>query len=101
MTRAEALKRAEKKADDRINFVTTHSSYLPNVNKILRRHSHFLGGRTGQIHQRDPEIKSEEREKPGRFGRKRKGEGEGGIIGPMWKRMQALQIYERDKGGEG
>ena len=28
--------------DRRINFVTTHSAYLPNVNRILRRHSHYL-----------------------------------------------------------
>ena len=27
---------------DKQDFVTTHSSYLPNVNKILRRHSHYL-----------------------------------------------------------
>ena len=26
----------------RINFVTTHSAYLPNVNKILKRHGHYL-----------------------------------------------------------
>ena len=42
MEREEALKRAEKKADNKINFVTTHSAYLPNINKILRRHSHYL-----------------------------------------------------------
>ena len=42
MPREEALKRAEKKEDKRINFVTTHSAYLPNVNKILKRHGHFL-----------------------------------------------------------
>ena len=42
MTREEALKRAVKKTDNRINFVTTHSSHLPNINKILKRHSHFL-----------------------------------------------------------
>ena len=42
MSREEALRRAEKKSDERINFVTTHSSYLPNVNRILRRHSHYL-----------------------------------------------------------
>ena len=42
MPREEALKRVEKKEDKRINFVTTHSAYLPNINKILRRHEHFL-----------------------------------------------------------
>ena len=42
MTRAGALKRVEKKADSKINFVTTHSAYLPNINKILRRHGHYL-----------------------------------------------------------
>ena len=42
MPREEALKRAEKKEDKRINFVTTHSAYLPNINKILKRHGHFL-----------------------------------------------------------
>ena len=42
LTREEALERAEKKADKKINFVTTHSKYLPNINKILRRHSHYL-----------------------------------------------------------
>ena len=42
MTREEALERAGKKKDNRINFVTTHSSHLPNVNKILKRHGHYL-----------------------------------------------------------
>ena len=42
MSREEALKRADKKEDRRINFVTTHSAYLPNINKILKRHGHFL-----------------------------------------------------------
>ena len=42
MSRDEALKRVEKKSDNKINFVTTHSAYLPNVNKILKRHGHFL-----------------------------------------------------------
>ena len=42
MKREEALNRAEKKTDEKINFVTTHSAFLPNVNRILRRHSHFL-----------------------------------------------------------
>ena len=42
MSREEALERAEKKEDKRINFVTTHSAYLPNINKILKRHGHFL-----------------------------------------------------------
>ena len=42
MPREEALKRADKKEDKRINFVTTQSAYLPNVNRILKRHSHFL-----------------------------------------------------------
>ena len=42
LTRQEALKRVEKKSDNKINFVTTHSAYLPNVNRILRRHSHYL-----------------------------------------------------------
>ena len=37
MSREEALERAEKKTDTKINFVTTHSAYLPNINKILRR----------------------------------------------------------------
>ena len=32
----------EKKKDKRVNFVITHSAYLPNVNKILKRHSHYL-----------------------------------------------------------
>ena len=36
------MERAEKREDKRINFVTTHSAYLPNVNKILKRHGHFL-----------------------------------------------------------
>ena len=42
MTRKEALVRAEKKKDEKINFVTTHSLHLPNVNKILKRHGHYL-----------------------------------------------------------
>ena len=42
MEREDALERVEKKKDNKINFVTTYSSYLPNVNKILRRHSHYL-----------------------------------------------------------
>ena len=42
MTRERALERVEKKEDKRINFVTTHSAYLPNINKILKRHGHFL-----------------------------------------------------------
>ena len=42
MAREDALKRVEKKQDHKINFVTTHSSYLPNINKILRRHGHYL-----------------------------------------------------------
>ena len=32
----------EKKTDRRVNFVLTHSSYLPNVNRILKRHGHYL-----------------------------------------------------------
>ena len=42
MTREKALERAEKKEDKHINFVTAHSAYLPNINKILKRHGHFL-----------------------------------------------------------
>ena len=42
MSREDALKRVKRKEDNRINFVTTHSAYLPNVNKILKRHGHFL-----------------------------------------------------------
>ena len=42
MERKEALKRAEVKKDDRINFVTTHSAYLPNVNSILKKHRNYL-----------------------------------------------------------
>ena len=42
MEREEALERVEKKKDNKINFVTTHSAYLPNVNRILKRHSHYL-----------------------------------------------------------
>ena len=42
MERTEALKRVEKKTDKRVNFVLTHSGYLPNVNKILKRHGHYL-----------------------------------------------------------
>ena len=42
MSRERALERAEKIEDKRINFVTTHSAYLPNINKILKRHGHFL-----------------------------------------------------------
>ena len=42
MDRKEALERVKKERDNKINFVTTHSAYLPNVNKILKRHSHYL-----------------------------------------------------------
>lgn len=42
MDRNEALRRVEKKSDKRINFVTTHSAYLPNVSRILKRHGHYL-----------------------------------------------------------
>ena len=42
MERNEALKRVEKKSDKRVNFVITHSGYLPNVNKLLKRHEHYL-----------------------------------------------------------
>ena len=42
MTREEAMERAKKKEDKRINFVTTHSAYLPNINRILKRHGHYL-----------------------------------------------------------
>ena len=31
-----------EKIDKRVNFVLTHSGYLPNVNKILKRHGHYL-----------------------------------------------------------
>ena len=42
MERKDALERVQKKGDSKINFVTTHSAYLPNVNRILKRHSHYL-----------------------------------------------------------
>ena len=42
MERDQALRRVEKKTDRRVNFVLTHSGYLPNVNKILKRHEHYL-----------------------------------------------------------
>ena len=42
MDRKEALKRVGVKRDDRINFVTTHSSYLPNVSHILKKHRNYL-----------------------------------------------------------
>ena len=42
MDRSEALGRVEKKKDGRLNFVTTYSSYLPNVGQILKRHGHYL-----------------------------------------------------------
>ena len=38
MERDQALRRVEKKTDRRVNFVLTHSGYLPNVNKI----EHYL-----------------------------------------------------------
>ena len=44
MERDQALRRVEKKTDRRVNFVLTHSGYLPNVNKILKRHEHYLKG---------------------------------------------------------
>ena len=42
MERRQALERVKKGYDKKINFVITHSGYLPNVNKILRRHGHYL-----------------------------------------------------------
>ena len=42
MEREKALERVEKKTDKRVNFVITHSAYLPNVSKILKRHGHYL-----------------------------------------------------------
>ena len=42
MTREEALERVERQKDERINFVTTHSAYLPNVSKILKKYGHYL-----------------------------------------------------------
>ena len=42
MDRNQALRRVEKKTDKRVNFVLTHSAYLPNVNRILKRHGHYL-----------------------------------------------------------
>ena len=42
MVREKALERVEKKTDKRVNFVITHSAYLPNVSKILKRHGHYL-----------------------------------------------------------
>ena len=42
MTREAALERVKHKEDNKINFVTTHSAYLPNINRILKKHSHFL-----------------------------------------------------------
>ena len=42
MERDQALRRVEKKTDKRVNFVLTHSGYLPNVNRILKRHEHYL-----------------------------------------------------------
>ena len=38
----EALERVEKKKDNKINVVTTHSSCLPYVNRILKSHSYYL-----------------------------------------------------------
>ena len=40
--RREALKRVRRKEDKKINFVTTHSAHLPNMNRILKRHGHYL-----------------------------------------------------------
>ena len=42
MDRKKALERVGVKKDDRINFVTTHSSYLPNVSQILKKHRNYL-----------------------------------------------------------
>ena len=42
MERQEALERVKKRDDRKINFVITHSGYLPNVNNILKRHKHYL-----------------------------------------------------------
>ena len=43
MTREEVLKKVEKgNKDEKINFITTHSGYLPNVNKILKTNMHHL-----------------------------------------------------------
>ena len=42
MDRKVALERVEARRDDRVNFVTTHSAYLPNVNNILKRHGGYL-----------------------------------------------------------
>ena len=42
MRREQALERVGKKEDNRINFVLTHSAYLPNVSNIIKRHGHYL-----------------------------------------------------------
>ena len=42
MERGEVLERAEKRRDERINFVLTQSVYLPNVSTIIKRHGHYL-----------------------------------------------------------
>ena len=42
MSQEEALERAGKNEDKRIYFVTTHSAYFPNINRILKKHGHYL-----------------------------------------------------------
>ena len=42
VSKEDARRRVEKKEDERINFVTTYSAYLPNVGRILKKHGHIL-----------------------------------------------------------
>ena len=42
MGRKEAMERVEKREDRRVNFVLTHSGFLPNVNQIIKKHRHYL-----------------------------------------------------------
>ena len=100
MERDQALRRVERKTDRRVNFVLTHSGYLPNVNRILKRHEHYLK-EDGTIHHGTTKTKPTKREKHWGLSGKCQAEGEKRRIRPMWEKMQTMQIHEGNRHSQG
>ena len=90
MTRERALERVEKKEDKRINFVTTHSAYLPNINKILKRHGHYLKEVGLDKYVKETPKKRKKYSGPGSERQKEVGRRR---IRTVWERVQTVCIH--------
>ena len=100
MERKQALERAERKEDRRINFVLTHSAYLPNVSGIIKRHGHYLkeDGLDRYIEEL-PRLSLRRGKNLADLVVNAKVKKEEGRSGPCGKRVQTMWVYGEGEAG--